>query len=120
MKYWIAALALLLAGLLYLLNKQFPYILDDQANYLTLLQIISILTLIVFGLARSNIKKELVIKSVFVWTVLALIGLSIYSYQWELKQYFYRVFGQLLPSVGQTNKDGSVTFYAGDSGHFYD
>ena len=118
MKSWIVILAALLGGLLYLLNKQFPYVLDGQQAYLGLIQILAMLALIVFGLTRHNISKELVIKSLAGWMGIALIGLSIYNYQWELKEYFYKIFGRLVPSIGQVNKDGSVTFYAGDNDHF--
>ena len=118
MKTWVVIFALLIGCLLFLLNKQFPYVLDGQQSYLGLIQILAILAVVVFGLARKNISKELVIKSLAGWAAIALVGLSIYSYQWELKQYFSQIFGRLIPSIGQTNKDGSVTFYAADNDHF--
>ena len=118
MRYWPIILVLIVGSILYLLNRLFPYILDNEENYITLIQMTGVLILIVFGLYKSNINKKLVINSLIAWGSLALIGLTIYSYQWELKQYFFRIFGQLVPSIAQTNKDGSVTFYAGNSGHF--
>lgn len=118
MKTWVVALIALLGGLLYLLNKQFPYILDGHQSYLTILQMVAVIGFVMFGLSKSNISRELVIKGLVVWTSIALAAISVYSYQWELKQYFYKIAGQLMPSVGQSNKDGSVTFYAGTNHHF--
>ncbi|NRA73227.1 MAG: TIGR02281 family clan AA aspartic protease [Rickettsiales bacterium] len=118
MRYWVIILTLIVGVGLYLLNKQFPYILDNEENSIALAQISAVLILIVLGLARSNFDKKLVVNSLIVWTGIALIGLTVYGYQWELKQYFFKVFGQLVPAVGQTNRDGSVTFYAGNNGHF--
>ncbi len=77
-----------------------------------------VLAAIVFGVAKSGVSKELVIKSSIIWLTISVMGLSVYSYQWELKQYFYQVLGHLVPSMAQTNKDGSVTFYAGVNEHF--
>ena len=118
MKTWVVIFALLIGGFLYLLNKQFPYILGDHQNYLSLIQILAMLAIVILGFARQSISKEVVIKSLAGWTAIAIVGLSIYSYQWELKQYFFQIFGRLIPSIGQQNKDGSVTFYAGDNDHF--
>ena len=118
MKIWIAILAALLGGLLYLLHRQFPYAFSVDQSYLTLLSMILVLASVVFGVAKSGVSKELVIKSAIIWLSISIAGLSAYSYQWELKQYFNRILGQLAPSLAQTNKEGSVTFYAGDNGHF--
>jgi aspartyl protease family protein len=118
MKTWAVILIALLAGLLYLLNKQFPYAFDGNQSYLTLLQMFAVISFITFGLSRQSLSKEFVIKSLASWLGIAVVALSIYSYQWELKQYFYKIFGQLVPSMAKTNKDGSVTFYAAENGHF--
>ena len=118
MKNWVLILIALLCGLLYLLNKQFPYILDVKENYLTLLQSIAVLAVIIFGISRSSISKELVLKSAVTWVGIAFVSLTVYSYQWELRQFFSKTLGRLVPSMAQSNKDGSVTFYTQDNDHF--
>ena len=57
-------------------------------------------------------------KFLFLWIVIVAVVLGGVSYQYEIKQVANRMVANLIPSLGQGNGDGSVTFYANEDGHF--
>lgn len=118
MKWSATVFFTLLGALLFVLYRQFPYAFTGKNNYLNALQILFFLVILVLGLIKSNISLESLFKWGASWLCIMLIILTGYSYQWELKQYFSRILGHLVPAIGHINKDNSVTFSAGESGHF--
>jgi aspartyl protease family protein len=114
---WAIFICILAAGL-YWLYKQFPYAFTRKDSYLNALQIIFFLAVLGLALARSDIASVTLLKWAAGWMVIMVVGLIGYTYRWELKEHAFRVFGQLLPSVGHINADRSVTFQAGENGHF--
>jgi len=93
-------------------------VLSDKQNYGYILQSGLILTVLVVGIARSNIGFRTIVKWVSMWLGVAVVLLAGYSYQYELKVFAQRIFGQLVPSSAVDNPDGSISFYASNNGHF--
>jgi len=115
---FLAPVLLLFAVLFYVLNKNYPHILEDHQNYLSILQIALVLSLILLSVVRKRIDLNLVLKNTAIWLGLALILVSGYSYRYSLKSYYQNILGNIIPSMAVQQEDGSVTFQAGDGGHF--
>lgn len=116
---WSATIFFTLLGILiFVLYKYFPYAFATKDAYLNALQIIFFLVVFILSLIKMNISFESLFKWGIAWVCIVLMILTGYTYQWELKQYFSQIVGRLVPSMAQINKDGSVTFSAGDGGHF--
>ena len=58
----ITLILILLAGLLYLLNKNFPGALDDSDNILHILQAVLVLSIIVIGVSRKSFDTAFLLK----------------------------------------------------------
>jgi len=101
-----------------MLHSQFPYILADRENYIYIIELGAILALLLFWAFKKRENFKLVLKNASIWLAIALVILIGYSYQYELKDFTNKIFGNLIPSMGLKNKDGSVTFYASQNGHF--
>lgn len=108
----------LLGALLFFLYKQFPYAFHGKDSYLNAIQTIFFLVVLVLGLMRSNLSLDVIFKWGSAWLCIMIVIITGYSYQWEIKKYFSNILGRLVPSIGQINKDGSVTFAASENGHF--
>jgi len=111
-------LAVLLLGLVLLLVKHFPGSLDSDRAKLSLIASVVIITAMLARISISHINIAILLKQIGGWLVIALLILTGYSYQLEIKQYSNRLAANVLPGYGQGNGDGSVTYYAGDDGHF--
>ncbi len=112
---------LLITGLIvliFILNKNFPQILESDQNKATLISSGIILSLALSRIAVSNIKISELLNQIMLWTLISLLLITGYSYKLELKQAFNRIAANLAPGNAQENPDGSTTFYASDNGHF--
>jgi aspartyl protease family protein len=107
-----------LIALIFILNKNFPQALESDQNKATLISTGLIFSLALSRIAVSNIRISELLNQIILWTVISLILITGYSYKLELKQVFNRVSANLIPGNAQDNPDGSITFYAGDNGHF--
>ena len=105
-------------GLVYLLNKQFPYILNKKDNYMAIVQLLLILAVVGMGIFRKRISGSFALTSLASWLCIALVLVAGYSYQAELKGVFYRIKGNLLPSSGIQTSSNTMTFYKDNGGHF--
>ena len=111
-------IALMLSSLSLLLQKHFPHVLDSDQNKVAF---ISSLAIISFMLMRTLTAKPNFVQffsHLGSWLLIALLILTGYSYQLELKQYSNRLAANLIPGYGEGNGDGSVTFYMENDGHF--
>ena len=109
---------LLIGLLLALLFKHFPESMKSDQNKMALVFSVIVITSMVAKISNSNIKLGILLKQISGWIVISLLILTGYSYQFELKQLGNRLSATIIPGYGQGNGDGSVTFYAGNNGHF--
>ena len=114
----IALVLLALAGLFYLLDKNFPNVLANKQNYLYIAQIALVLAVIVFSVAKNGVDIKFVLSATIRWLFVALVLLSGYSYRYALQSYYQTILGQIAPSVAVEQRDGSVVFHASSNGHF--
>lgn len=108
----------LLTSLILLLMKHFPHSLDSDQNKISLITSFIIISLFLMRMITHKPNFTIFIKQFSGWVLISLLALTGYSYQYELKQYSNRLTANVLPGYGQGNGDGSVTYYAGDDGHF--
>ena len=107
-----------LGWLLYILDSKYSYVLDQEESIISVLQTVVILVIVGLGLLHRKINIMRFAKEVIIWLGILLFFISGYSYQYELSIFANRVLGNIFPSLGRTNPDGSVTFYANEAGHF--
>jgi aspartyl protease family protein len=111
-------LILMLAALVALLFKHFPNALaSDQAKLSIAFSLIVIISMI-SKIASHKIQFGALIRQLTGWVLISLLIITGYSYQYEIKQFGNRLSATVIPGYGQGNGDGSVTYYAGDNGHF--
>jgi len=113
---WLAVAAVGAIALVIVLNGRFPGALDDQGGLPRLLYLMSWLVLagsgLVLVLRREPLKQ---LRNAAIWLGLGLALVIGYSFKDELGS---RLLGELMPQRGIANQDGSVTFRAGEDGHF--
>lgn len=114
----IALILVLLGGLLYLLHRSFPDVLSNSDNILHIVQAILILSIIILGISRKNIQLSFVLKGTLIWLLIALAAVSGYSYRYQLQNYYYKVMGNIIPSMAIQKGEGEVNFRKGQNGHF--
>ena len=108
----------LLGGLVLLLLKYFPETLSSDQNKVSLISLVVMLSFVFTRMSRSSSSVTMFLKQLGSWLVITLIMITGYSYQMEIKQYTARLAANIIPGYGQENRDGSVTYYAGENGHF--
>lgn len=101
-----------------LLLKHYPHALADDRNKIGFFVSSVLLSSFIYRISQSQMKLATIIKQIIGWLTICLIILTGYSYQHEIKQVGNRLTANLIPGYGQGNGDGSVTFYAGENGHF--
>lgn len=108
----------LLIGLVGLLMKTFPGVINNTSGYANLAYSLVVILLVTLSLFRNNQNWRQILSGSVSWLAIALILVGGYSYQYELKNVWYRIVGNIAPSLAQENPDGSVTIYGGQNGHF--
>lgn len=110
---------MLILGLLaYWLSGYYPHVIDSDQNKIEI-----IASMIIVSMLCSNlfIRKEsfiFLLKRIGGWIFITVLILTGYSYQLEIKDYSNRLAANVIPGYAQGNGDGSVSFYAGNNGHF--
>jgi len=115
---WLLAFLLSICGMFYILNKTFPDVLANQQNYLYILQMFLILSVVFISVWRRNVNWKFVFTSTMSWIGIALILITGYSYKYELRNYYQNIVGQIFPSLASESADGSVVFHSSSDGHF--
>jgi aspartyl protease family protein len=114
---WLAVAAIGVVALVLALNGRFPGPLDEQGGLPRLLYLLSWLLLagggMVLAVRREPLKQ---LRNAAIWLGLGLALVIGYSFKDELGS---RLLGELMPQRGVANPDGSVTFRAGQDGHFH-
>lgn len=106
------------SGLIFLLNRQFPHVLENHDNYSALIPLIIILTFFIVRIFSEKVNFNIIAKQLVAWSVIFIIIIIGYSYRYQLHKVYTHVLGNLLPADAQTNTDGSVTFSKSIGGHF--
>ena len=109
---------LIAAALFAVLFKKFPDALSSDQSKLSLAFALVIAVSLLSKIINSEMRLGIILKQISGWMIISLIILTGYSYQYELKQFGDRLAATLIPGVAQSNNDGSITFYAGENGHF--
>ncbi len=100
------------------LLKYYPHAIDSDQDKLAYLTSLIILVSISSSIISRTDNLSLILKQIGGWLIIALLILTGYSYQLEIKNYSDKLAANILPGYAQGNGDGSVTFYAGSNGHF--
>jgi aspartyl protease family protein len=108
------SLSLLVAWLL----KYYPDAIESNQNKISILTAMILLSVIFSNLFVSKEGIIMTLKRVGGWIFITLLVLTGYSYQLEIKDYSNRLAANVIPGYAQGNGDGSVSFYAGQNGHF--
>jgi aspartyl protease family protein len=113
---WLAIAATGLVGLLFALSGRFPGTLDDEGNLQRLVYLLGLLALVggglVFAIRRQPLRH---LRYAAIWAGIGLVLVVGYSFRDELGP---RLMGELVPTRGVDNGDGSVSFRAGADGYF--
>lgn len=114
---WLAIAVIATIALVMALNGRFPGALDEQGGLPRLIYFLSWLALagsgLVLAIRREPLKQ---LRNAAIWLALGLALVIGYSFKDELGS---RLLGELVPQHGTANPDGSVTFRAGEDGHFH-
>jgi aspartyl protease family protein len=114
---WLAVAVIATIALVMALNGRFPGALDEQGGLPRLIYFLSWLVLagsgLVLAIRREPLKQ---LRNAAIWLALGLALVIGYSFKDELGS---RLLGELVPQRGTANPDGSVTFRAGEDGHFH-
>ena len=115
--FWLAVAVIGTIALVMALNGRFPGALDEQGGLPRLIYFLSWLVLagsgLVLAIRREPLKQ---LRNAAIWLALGLALVIGYSFKDELGS---RLLGELVPQRGTANLDGSVTFRAGQDGHFH-
>lgn len=110
-------IGLIITGV-FVLNKNYPGILSNSQNFYAVISSICVLSFMVIGAARSNVKFLNFSSQLLGWAAIAIIILGGYSYKFEIIKFIDRLEANIIPGYSQANNDGSISFYAGENGHF--
>jgi aspartyl protease family protein len=114
---WLVVAAVGVIAVVLALNGRFPGAIEEQGGLPWLLYLLSWLVLagsgVVLALRREPLKQ---LRNAAIWLGLGLALVIGYSFKDELGP---RLLGELVPQRGVTNQDGSVSFRAGEDGHFH-
>jgi len=114
---WLAVAVIATIALVMALNGRFPGALDEQGGLPRLIYFLSWLILagsgVVLAVRREPMKQ---LRNAAIWLALGLALVIGYSFKDELGS---RLLGELVPQRGTANPDGSITFRAGEDGHFH-
>lgn len=113
---YIPIIITLLIALIYVLNKQFPGVIDS--NRLDIFYMIAILLSLITGLIRSRIPISILARNILIWIVTALVFVVGYTYRYELNEIKDRIYSELDPATVQSPSPGVAIINIGSSGHF--
>ena len=70
-------------------------------------------------LLRKDMPISKALKYLAMWSVVALVAVSLYSYRFEFSDFKARIIGEIAPSRAQINKEGQIIINSSSDGHFY-
>jgi aspartyl protease family protein len=103
-----------------LLNARFPWVLTNDDNFYRLVYLLCWVAVAGGGTLYYLLHHPgRAFRDLLIWSGLFLTLVVGYSYRDVFEDVRRRVTGELMPSSGQANPDGSLTFTAASNGHFY-
>lgn len=108
----------MISGFIFILDNHFPHALENRENYLAIISLVAILVLLIIRMFNGKVNINVVLKQVVAWMSIFVIIIICYSYRYELEGVYYNIINNMIPSRGQQNQDGSITFRESVSGHF--
>lgn len=110
--------AIIITLLLYYLYINFPGAINEFEKPQLVYSLLVLLILFSsFAVRKTSWKQNL--RFAFYWLIIFLFIIIGYSYKAEMKNVYYRIVGNLLPSSGQIQKNGSVKFFKSANDHFF-
>lgn len=117
--WYIGGLALV-GLLLLLLAQRFPGALESDERVRRLVTMLAWLALIGSGaIVYIRAKPKLAFGQIGIWATLVLLLVLGYSLREDAMAVWNRIGGELVPSEGQTQPDGSLVFRKSNDGHFH-
>ncbi|MBM5781983.1 MAG: TIGR02281 family clan AA aspartic protease [Pelagibacterales bacterium] len=78
-----------------------------------------ILLVLVGNLGSRKLPFSKTLKYLGIWSLIALIIISLYSYRYEFSDFKNRLFAEINPSKARVNKENQLVVKLSDDGHFY-
>lgn len=107
-------------GLVFFMEQMFPGTLDDPDKRMSLLYRLGWIALLgasIVGFARANPRGAL--RNAMIWVAIFLVLVGAYSFKDDAAMIGQRMAGVLAPSQGTVEGDGTVSFAAGQDGHYH-
>ncbi len=89
----------------------------DWQNFIYLL--ILLIILVMGNMFRPNLNLKKIAKYFLAWSIVAFIGILLYSYRFEFGDFKSRILGEINPSKARITKEGNIIIKASQDGHFY-
>lgn len=89
----------------------------DWSQLIYLLILLVVISLSFFSGRAMPIPK--ILKYLGIWSIVALVIISLYSYRYEFSDFKTRILGELSPTTAQTNSSGQLIINIARDGHFY-
>jgi len=116
---WLLA-AVAVTALVLTLSHRFPWVLQNEGNSYRIVYLLLWLIIAGGGVLYAVIRRPTrALRDLMVWAGLFATLIVGYSYRDIFQEVGRRVSGELMPSGGTANADGSRTFRASEDGHFY-
>ena len=116
---WVIAFAVVVLGLVVVLNAIFPGVLSDESNQMSLTHSLLWLALLGSSLVLGyRGRGGAALKHAGAWIAIALVLILAYSYRDVASSIIGRIGGQLLPAMPTVTANGNVELRASSGGHF--
>lgn len=116
---WFLVAAAIGAAIL-MLNARFPWALTSDDDHYRLVYLLCWLLLAGGGFLYVVLQRPArAIRDILIWSGLFLTLILAHSYRDVFQDVSRRLRGELMPSSGMANSDGTLTFRAAGDGHFY-
>lgn len=116
---WVIAFAVVMLGLVVVLNAIFPGVLSEESNQMSLTH--SLLWLVLLGgsaILGYRGRGGAALKHAAAWIAIALVLVLAYSYRDVASSIVGRIGGELLPAAPMVTANGNVELRASSGGHF--
>ncbi len=85
-----------------------------------LVYLLLLLTLVASGILRSrDFTFGKILQYLTIWSVVALFGVFLYTYRFELSDFKSRILGELQPTKARVNSNKQIVINIAQDGHFY-
>jgi aspartyl protease family protein len=89
----------------------------DWQNFIYLSLVLLLLAGSIFS--RRDLPWRKILQYLGIWTLVALIGISLYAYRFEFSDFKNRVLGEINPTAARMNQGGQIVIKISQDEHFY-